>query len=161
MFIILYTEFQSTSLVMQILMNLPLAIIGGLVAVFLSGRTLSIASLLGFIAVFGIVARNGIMMISHFLHLMRHEAEAFSEAMIVRGAQERLIPILMTALTAALGVVPLAFAKGQTGKEILQPLSVVILGGLASSTLLNLFVAPCAFHLFGKRTTEWVKNETM
>lgn len=154
MFIILYSEFGSSSLVLQIMVNLPLAVIGGLIAVFLSGRILSVASLLGFITVFGIVARNGIMMVSHFLHLLRQEGESFTETMILRGAKERLVPILMTALTAALGVLPLALAKGQTGKEILQPLSVVILGGLFSSTFLNVFVTPSLFWLFGKSASE-------
>ncbi len=154
MFLFLFAHFRSVPIVLQILLNIPLALIGSVVAVFLSGGTFSIASLVGFITLTGIASRNTIMMISHYLHLMQEEGEKFDKGMVVRGSLERLVPVLMTALTAGLALIPLVLAKGQPGKEILYPVATVILGGLVSSTLLDIVVTPAVFLRFGRRSAE-------
>jgi CzcA family heavy metal efflux pump len=152
MFLVLYMQFQSTALAAQVMLNIPLAFVGAVFGVkFLSGGVLSVASLVGFIALTGIAARNGIMMITHYLHLMREEGMAFDRAMILRGTQERIVPVLMTALTAGLALFPLLLGAGQPGKEILHPVAVVIFCGLFSSTLLDLVVRPLVFWQYGRR----------
>jgi CzcA family heavy metal efflux pump len=153
-FMILFFHFNSSVLSLQIMLNIPLALIGSVAAIYLTERSFSIASLIAFVTLCGIASRNGIMMISHYLHLMMEEKEEFSKQMIIRGTLERLVPVLMTALTAILALAPLLFAKGEPGKEILHPVAVVIVGGLLTSTLLDLLVTPAVFYLFGKKASE-------
>jgi len=155
MFFILYMQFRSTAFAAQVMLNIPLAFVGAVFGVkFFSGGVLSVASLVGFIALTGIAARNGIMMITHYLHLMREEGMKFDRAMIVRGTQERIVPVLMTALTAGLALLPLLMGAGQPGKEILHPVAVVIFCGLFTSTLLDLVVRPLIFWQYGRRAAE-------
>ncbi len=147
-FLILFFQFGKIKPALFILINLPLALIGGVWSVFLSDGIISVASLVGFITLFGIATRNGILMISHFQHLMK-EGKEFTEA-IIQGSLERLSPILMTAITAGLALVPLALGSGQPGKEIEAPMAIVILGGLITSTALNMIVVPSLYFKFGK-----------
>lgn len=146
---LLSSAFGSTKDAILIMLNLPLALIGGAVGVFLQGGVLSIASLVGFITLFGIATRNGIMLISHIRNLVHEEGVIDINEAVRRGAQERLIPILMTALAAGLGLVPLALGAGEPGSEIQAPMAVVILCGLLSSTALNMFVVPSLYRRFG------------
>lgn len=151
---LLYGYFRSASLAAQVLINIPLALLGGLVLTWLLVNNISIATLVGFIAVAGVAARNTIMMLSHYLHLMRHEGEGFTREMITRGTLERLVPVLMTALSAGIALVPLLLTAHEPGKEILHPVAVVIVGGLVSSTFLDLAVTPAVFWLFGRKAAE-------
>lgn len=154
MIIVLYSHFNSMTIVTQILVNIPLAMIGSVAAIYMTGGVLSVATLVGFITLTGIASRNTIMMISHYLHLLKEEGETFTKEMVIRGSLERLVPVLMTALTAGLALIPLVLAKGEPGKEILYPVATVILGGLASSTLLDMAVTPVIFYRFGRRAAE-------
>lgn len=152
--VLLTGYFRSLSLALQVMLNLPLALAGALAFTWWKIDNISIATLVGFIAVGGVAARNGIMMISHYLHLMRHEGESFGINLITRGTQERLVPVLMTALAAGIALIPLVLAPGEPGKEILHPVAVAIVGGLISSTLLDLVVTPAVFFLIGRRAAE-------
>ena len=156
--LLLFGYFRSLSLALQVMLNIPLALMGGLTLTYLLINNISIATLVGFIAVGGVAARNGIMMISHYLHLMQHEGEGFTKAMIIRGTQERLVPVLMTALAAGTALIPLLLAAHEPGKEILHPVAVVIVGGLISSTLLDLVVTPAVFFAFGRRAAAQALN---
>jgi CzcA family heavy metal efflux pump len=150
-FIMLFGYFKSSMLALQVLVNIPLALMGGLAFTYFKLNNISIATLVGFIAVGGVAARNGIMMISHYLHLMQHEGEGFTRKMVVRGTLERLVPVMMTALAAGIGLIPLVLAADQPGKEILHPVAVVIVGGLISSTFLDMAVTPAMFWLLGRK----------
>jgi CzcA family heavy metal efflux pump len=152
--VLLTAYFRSISLALQVMLNLPLALAGALALTWWQIDNISIATLVGFIAVGGVAARNGIMMISHYLHLMRHEGEAFGIPLITRGTLERLVPVLMTALSAGIALIPLILSPGEPGKEILHPVAVAIVGGLISSTLLDLVVTPSIFFLIGKKAAE-------
>jgi Cu(I)/Ag(I) efflux system membrane protein CusA/SilA len=152
--VILIAHFRAPMIAAQVMLTIPFAFIGGIVLLFMTDRSITVASLVGFITLCGIASRNGIMMISHYLHLMKFEGEAFTKEMIIRGSLERLVPVLMTATVATLALLPLVFAKGQPGSEILHPVAVVIVGGLISSTLLDLFVTPTIFYRFGRASAE-------
>ena len=153
-FLVLYSRYKSTALVLMIMSNIPLALVGSVVALWLSGQPLSVAALVGFITLAGISTRNGILKISHYINLCAFEGEVFGKKMIIRGSLERLTPVLMTALVAAFALVPLLLAADAPGKEILHPVAVVIFGGLISSTLLDTVVTPLMFYLWGQRPLE-------
>jgi CzcA family heavy metal efflux pump len=151
---LLYGYFKGFGFVALVLTIIPISLIGGVLSTKYSLNNVSIATLVGFIAVAGIAARNNIMLISHYLHLMRKEGEKFTRSMIERGTLERLVPILMTAISAGLALIPLVLAADEPGKEILNPVAVVIVGGLVSSTVLGLGVTPALFYLFGRKQAE-------
>jgi HME family heavy-metal exporter len=151
MLLTLYTLFHSFNLSLQVLAALPMAAIGAVGALVVTGQSFTVASMVGFISLAGIASRNGILLIAHYMHLVRHEGEGFTAKMIERAGKERLAPMLMTALCAGIGLVPLALAAGQPGKEILYPVATVILGGLITSTLLDFFVRPALFWTFGRK----------
>jgi len=151
---LLYGYFKTPFFAFQVLCDIPLALVGGLVFTYLKLGNISIATLVGFIAVAGVAARNSIMLISHFLHLIAVEGENFTKEMVIRGTKERLVPVLMTALAAGIGLIPLVLAADQPGKEILHPVAVVIVGGLITSTLLGLGVTPTVFYTFGRKAAQ-------
>jgi HME family heavy-metal exporter len=150
-FLVLYSRYRSTTLALIIMLNIPLALVGSVAALWLSGQPLSVAALVGFITLTGIATRNGILKISHYINLCAFENETFGQPMIVRGSLERLTPVLMTALVAAFALLPLLMAADAPGKEILYPVAVVIFGGLISSTLLDTVLTPVMFWLFGEK----------
>ncbi|HRE89496.1 MAG TPA: efflux RND transporter permease subunit [Myxococcota bacterium] len=151
MVLVLFMHFRSGVLVAMVMVNIPQALIGSVFGLWVFDLPLSVATLVGFVALCGIASRNTIMMLDHYLHLVQHEGMTFSREMVVRGSLERLVPVLMTAVTAGLGLIPLVLSADAPGKEILHPVAVVIFFGLMSSTLLDLIVTPAAFWAFGKR----------
>jgi CzcA family heavy metal efflux pump len=150
---LLWLAFGEGSRLLLVVANLPFALVGGVLAVFVTGGLLSLGSLVGFVTLFGIATRNAVMLVSHFDHLVRHEGERWGLGAALRGATERLGPILMTALVTALGLLPLALGSGDPGREIEGPMAIVILGGLTTSTLLSLFVLPTLALRFGRFDT--------
>jgi CzcA family heavy metal efflux pump len=158
MFVVLMILFPSVRIVLQILNALPTAFIGGVVALVITGQDLTVASLVGFISLGGIAVRNGILLVTHYIHLMREEGEGFTQQMILRGSLERLAPVLMTALTAGIGLVPLVLGGQEPGREILYPVATVILGGLLTSTFCEFLIHPGLFWKFsGKDAAEVVR----
>lgn len=151
---LLHSHFKTFNFVWLVLTIIPVSLIGGVLYTRMTIDNISIATLVGFIAVGGIAARNNIMLISHYMHLMAHEGEGFTRQMVIRGTQERLVPILMTALAAGIALLPLVLAADEPGKEILNPVAIVIVGGLVSSTFLGLMVTPALFYLFGRKASE-------
>ncbi len=147
--VLIYSEFRTWRHVVLVMLRFVFALIGGVLGVWMGGGSLSLGSIVGFVTVVGIAVRNGIMMISHYRHLQRDEAMEFGQQLAVRGAEERLAPILMTALTAALALLPLVISGNKPGHEIEYPMALVIVGGLISSTLMNLFLLPSLFCLMG------------
>lgn len=148
---LLFSFFKSFSFVVLVLTNIPISLIGGILLTRVTLDNVSIATLVGFIAISGIAARNSIMMISHYLHLMKHEGEEFDLKMVIRGTEERLVPVLMTAISAGVALIPIVLAADEPGKEILNPVAIVIVGGLMSSTILGLAVTPAVFYQFCRR----------
>ncbi|RCW75691.1 efflux RND transporter permease subunit [Pseudorhodoferax soli] len=154
MFVVLFSRYQSARLALLIMANIPLALVGAVLGLWISGQPLSVAALVGFITLAGISVRNGILKVSHYINLMRFEGEAFDHRMILRGSIERLSPVLMTALVTAFALAPLLFEAERPGTEILHPVAVVIFSGLVSSTLLDTFLTPAMFWLFGRKDAE-------
>ncbi|HEV3504701.1 MAG TPA: efflux RND transporter permease subunit, partial [Actinomycetes bacterium] len=148
--LLLQASFQSWRLATLAFVTLPIALVGGLLAAFLGSRVISLGSLVGFLTVLGIVARNGIMLITHCQHLEREEGVPFGRELVIQGAKERLVPIMMTVLTTGLALIPLLLSGSIPGQEIEHPMAVVILGGLVTATLLNLFVVPSLYLRFAK-----------
>jgi Cu/Ag efflux pump CusA len=181
-FLLLCKALDSWRAALQVLVNIPLAAFGSVLTllivnrpewaalqaapwwdwprVWVSATSLSVAHWVGFITLIGVVSRNGIMMISHYIHLMQHEGEQFSEHMIVRGSLERLAPVMMTAMTSFIGLLPLLFGAGQTGKEILYPLALVVFGGMLTSTILDQVVTPALFFKFGRKVYEHKQRDS-
>jgi len=158
-FLVLYSRYRSLRLAFMIMGNIPLALVGSIIALKISGGVLSVASMIGFITLAGISTRNGILKVSHYINLVAQEGERFGPAMVIRGSLERLTPVLMTALVAAFALIPLILAANEPGKEILHPVAVVIFGGLISSTLLDTLVTPVMFLLWGEKPLEKLISE--
>ncbi len=158
MFVVLYTRYQSAVLSALIMVNIPLALVGAVIGLWLSGQPLSVAAMVGFVTLAGISVRNGILKVSHYINLMRFEGESFDQKMVVRGSLERLSPVLMTALVTAFALAPLLFEAERPGTEVLHPVAVVIFSGLISSTLLDTFLTPAMFWLFGRQPAEKLRD---
>lgn len=153
-FLVLYSRYKSMALAATVLTAIPLGLIGSVAALWIAGLSFSVASLIGFITLAGISTRNGILKISHYINLALYEGEVFGRELIVRGSLERLTPVLMTALSAGLALVPLMIAADEPGREILHPLAVTIFGGLVSATLIDAVLTPLLFLKFGRKPLE-------
>jgi HME family heavy-metal exporter len=153
-FMVLYSRYRSAVLSLIIMGNIPLALIGSVIALWIAGQPLSVATMIGFITLAGISARNGILKISHYINLVLHEGETFGPRMIVRGSLERLTPVLMTALSAGFALLPLMVGADAPGKELLHPVAIVIFGGLITSTLLDTMLTPILFLRYGAKPLE-------
>ncbi len=151
MFLVLYMLFGSANFSIQVLAALPTAFIGAVAALVITDQNLTVAAIVGFISLCGIASRNGILLLNHYLHLVQYEGESWTRQMVKRAGQERMAPVLMTALTSGIGLVPLALAAGEPGKEILYPIATVIVGGLFTSTLAEFFVRPALFWTVGRK----------
>lgn len=154
MFLVLYSLFGDVNFSLQVLVALPTAFVGAVAALVITDQNLTVAAMVGFISLCGIASRNGILLLNHYLHLVQHEGESWTPQMIVRAGRERMAPVLMTALTSGIGLLPLALAAGEPGKEILYPVATVIVGGLITSTLAEFFVRPALFWTFGRAAGE-------
>ncbi len=154
MFLVLFGHFRSVNLAIQVLLNIPAAFLGAVTFILLTGQTLSIATLVGLVALGGIASRNGILLIDHYLHLMKEEGMPFGDDMIVQAGRERIVPVLMTALTSGIALIPIVLAPGQPGRELLYPVGTAIVGGLISSTLLDVLLTPGVFKLFGRKAAQ-------
>ena len=149
-FLILHADFESSRLAWLVFLSLPFALVGSVLGVLGTGAVLSLGSLVGLVTVLGIAARNGIMLVSHYRHLEREEGVAFGPELVLRGSEERLAPILMTALATGLALLPILLGGSRPGHEIEHPMAVVIVGGLVTSTLLNLFLIPGLYLRFAR-----------
>jgi HME family heavy-metal exporter len=159
-FVILYSRYRSTVLSLIVMGIVPLGLIGAVAALWIAGQPLSIASLIGFVTLTGIAARNGILKISHYINLSLHEGVPFGRELVVRGTLERLTPVLMTALAAAVALFPLLIDPSSPGTEILHPVAVTIFGGLISATILDTFLTPILFLKFGQKPLEALRAVT-
>ena len=161
---ILYSHYQNFVMALQVMLNIPFAFIGAVAALWIADQPFSVASLVGFISLCGIASRNGVLMISHYIHLMAVEGMEFGKEMVIRGSLERVAPVLMTALTTGLGLIPLAMSAGEPGKELLYPVAIVVIGGLLTSTVLDFFVRPTLFLHYAenasRRTLERMRAGT-
>lgn len=157
-FLVLYSMFRSAIFALQVMAALPMAFIGSVFALIMAGETLTVAAMVGFISLGGIASRNGILLLNHYIHLVKHEGESWTPEMIVRAGQERLAPVLMTALTSGIGLIPLVLTAGEAGKEILYPIAIVHIGGLTSCTILEFLVRPALFRTFGMKQARSVTD---
>jgi HME family heavy-metal exporter len=152
--VLLYNKFKSLAIVGQILISIPFALIGGLIAIMLTGGDMSIASMIGFIALCGIASRNGLMLITRYVDMMEQDKMEFNHELLVKGSIDRLVPVLMTAVTAILAMLPLLFESDAPGKEMLYPVAVVITGGLITSTFLEIIITPVLFKIIGQKAVD-------
>jgi HME family heavy-metal exporter len=157
---VLYCVFKSVPILLLVLANIPTVMIGGMLGIWMTGGTINLAHLVGFISLAGIVSRNGIMLIGRALTLVRNEGQSFSPETIIRATLDRVTPVLMTSLVTSLALVPLLLYGDEPGKEMLHPLAVVIFGGLLSSTVISLFLTPALFYRFGGKAVSQLNHES-